>query len=83
MDLLDPSSSTSICAYKGHATYFSFGTGADGEDVAWTYVDPLLDALPVKDHICFYSERTDLTVDGEGQRRPVTPWSSPKDQETI
>ena len=27
-----------------------------------------------------YSERTDLTVDGVAQERPVTPWSSPADQ---
>jgi uncharacterized protein (DUF427 family) len=83
MDLLTPSRSTSVCAYKGQASYFSLDESADGQDLAWTYVDPLLDALPVKDHICFYSERTDLTVDGVPQPRPVTPWSSLKDQETF
>jgi uncharacterized protein (DUF427 family) len=83
MERLTSSSSTSVCAYKGNASYFSVVGTEAGEDVAWTYVDPLLDAHPVKDHVCFYSERTDLTVDGADQPRPVTPWSSPKDQERI
>jgi uncharacterized protein (DUF427 family) len=83
MDLLTPSTSTSVCAYKGQASYLTFDGSDDGVDVAWTYVEPLLDATSVKDHVCFYAERTDLTVDGVEQPRPVTPWSSPKDQETV
>ena len=78
LDLLSPSASTSICAYKGHATYFSH---PEEPDVAWTYVDPLHEVAAVKDHVCFYSERTDLRVDGVDVPRPVTPWSSPADQE--
>ena len=52
-----------------------------GRDIAWTYPDPLHDAAWVQDRLCFYSERADLTVDGVTHARPVTPWSSPADQE--
>ena len=85
MDRLTPSESTSVCAYKGAATYFSLADDPTGEgaDIAWTYVDPLHEVAQVKDHLCFYSERTDLTVDGVDVPRPWTPWSSPRDQETV
>lgn len=76
MDLLEPSETTSVCAYKGRASYFSvIGAGPGGEDLAWTYPDPLHDAEEVRDRIVFFSERTDLTVDGEPVERPATFWS--------
>lgn len=76
MDLLSPTDSTTTCAYKGHASYWSANLGDEIlRDIAWSYEDPLLDALPVKDHIAFFDERVDVTVDGEALRRPVTPWS--------
>ena len=85
MEELTPSDSTSVCAYKGDAIYFSLADDPDGEgtDVAWTYVDPLHEVAQVKDHLCFYAERTDLSVDGIDVPRPQTFWSSPRDQETI
>lgn len=82
MEHLTPSPTTTVCAYKGQASYYSLADGRHGgRDIAWTYPDPLHDALWVKDRVCFYAERTDLTVDGEPVPRPVTPWSSPQDQE--
>ena len=33
-------------------------------DLAWTYRDPLHDALPVRDLLGFFTERVDLSVDG-------------------
>lgn len=83
MDLLSPSDATSTCAYKGHATYFSLdgATSDDSTDLAWTYVDPLPEAALVKNHVCFYAERTDLTVDGVDVPRPDTLWSSRKSAE--
>lgn len=82
MDLLLTSESQSVCAYKGRASYFSLGDGSpEGKDLAWTYPQPLHDAAAVKDHIAFYNERVDLTIDGVKLDRPRTPWSSPADQE--
>ncbi|MEP6648907.1 MAG: DUF427 domain-containing protein [Lapillicoccus sp.] len=72
MDLLSPSDSHTICAYKGQASYWSFG---DVRDIVWTYEDPRHEAAPVRDLVCFYSEHTDLVVDGERVPRPVTEWT--------
>jgi uncharacterized protein (DUF427 family) len=80
MDLLVFSDHRSTCAYKGHAAYFSVPDSEDGRDVAWTYTDPLHDALLVKHHIWFFSERTDLALDVVALERPVTPWSKPEEQ---
>jgi uncharacterized protein (DUF427 family) len=86
-DLLVGSTSTTTCAYKGHASYVSIapgaiaGIGPEGEDVAWTYTHPLDEVAAIKGMVCFYAERTDLTLDGVAVPRPVSPWSSPRDQE--
>ena len=85
-DLLVGSPSTSTCAYKGHAIYVSLaagavpGAGPEGEDIAWTYTHPLDEVAAIKGMVCFYSERTDLELDGVSVPRPVTPWSSPRAQ---
>jgi uncharacterized protein (DUF427 family) len=73
---LDPSELTSICAYKGVASYLSLPDSASGENIAWYYPQPLRDAVAVKDCVAFFDERVDLEIDGERQTRPVTPWSS-------
>jgi uncharacterized protein (DUF427 family) len=79
LDLLTPSVTRTVCAYKGTASYYSLASGA-ARDIAWFYPDPLHDAARVRDHVCFYAEKTDLAVDGVDQERPVTPWSDPKDR---
>jgi uncharacterized protein (DUF427 family) len=72
MDILRPSDTVTLCAYKGRASHFH----AHGhEDVAWTYHEPLHDAERVRGRIAFYGERVDLELDGELQDRPVTQWS--------
>ena len=79
--LLTPSGTRSTCAYKGHASYLSTADGrAAGHDIAWTYPEPLDDALRVCDHLAFWNERTDIRVDGVLLPRPVTPWSTPAEQ---
>ena len=76
MDRLVPSETRTTCAYKGRAAYFSTADGAPaGRDIAWVYRHPLDDGLRVRDHVCFWAERTDHVVDGELTRRPITPWS--------
>jgi uncharacterized protein (DUF427 family) len=70
-DLLAPSETRSQCAYKGVAEYWA----AAGHDVAWTYRHPLHDAASVRDMIAFFNERVDITVDGQSQPRPRSPWS--------
>ena len=76
MSLLEPTPTATACAYKGWASYWSARVGDTVlTDIAWSYPDPLNDALPVRDLIAFFSERLDVTVDGELQSRPNTPWS--------
>jgi len=73
---LEPSELRTVCAYKGVARYWD----ARLEDrvvrgVAWSYEDPLHDAVPVRDLVAFFTERLDLVLDGVAVERPVTPWS--------
>jgi uncharacterized protein (DUF427 family) len=68
---LAPSDTTSYCAYKGEASYWSL----DGQDVAWIYRAPLREAAEVTDRVAFFNEHLDLVVDGVAQEHPVTPWS--------
>ncbi len=71
-DLLQPSATTTFCAYKGQASYWSL---RDGEDVAWSYPQPLREAAEVTGRLAFFNERVDIVVDGTPLPRAVTPWS--------
>src|SRR5260370_1363549 len=51
---LEPSDTATYCAYKGRASYYSVPDGP--RDVAWTYCEPLHDAEPVRDRVCFFDE---------------------------
>ncbi|MDT0304739.1 DUF427 domain-containing protein [Streptomonospora wellingtoniae] len=60
-DLLVPSSTRTLCPYKGRATYWTLRLGErEVPDVAWSYATPLKDGLDVRDHLCFLHE--ELTV---------------------
>ena len=76
MEHLRPSDQRMTCAYKGHARFWSADVaGAQGRDVAWSYEEPLHDAVPVRGMVAFFTERLDLVLDGVPQERPLTPWS--------
>ena len=75
MDLLEPSDTRTVCAYKGRATYHSLAGVTDAADLAWSYPDPLHDAEPVRDLVCFYAEWTDLVADGVPVPRPESPFT--------
>ncbi len=76
LDLLEPSSTLTRCAYKGAASHRHARVGGElHDDLAWCYPDPQHDAEPVRDLIAFYNERVDIEVDGEQSERPVTQWS--------
>ena len=66
------SSTRTLCAYKGQATYWSL---EDADDIAWSYPEPLREAAEVTGRIAFFNERVDLVVNGTRLERPVTPWS--------
>ena len=70
--VLQPSPTRTLCAYKGQASYWSV---PDEDDIAWSYREPLREAVEVTDRIAFFNERVDLIVNGTRLDRPITPWS--------
>jgi uncharacterized protein (DUF427 family) len=74
---LRDSTLTTICAYKGVASYKSveLPDGTVLDDLVWYYPDPLNDAAPVKGLLAFYDEKVDVIVDGVRHGRPHTEWS--------
>jgi uncharacterized protein (DUF427 family) len=73
---LQPGTLHTVCAYKGAATHWSAVAGDERlADIAWSYEDPLDDAVRVRSMIAFYQERLDVFVDGAPVGRVRTPWS--------
>jgi uncharacterized protein (DUF427 family) len=67
---------TSVCPYKGAATWWhARHTDRIIEDIAWSYESPIAENPRIRGLVCFRNERVDLTVDGQRQERPLTPWS--------
>jgi uncharacterized protein (DUF427 family) len=60
------------CSYKGYATHWDV---AGERAIAWSYEQPLNDAIPVRSMIAFYNESVDTEVDGKLEERPRTQWS--------
>ncbi|EJD06922.1 DUF427-domain-containing protein [Fomitiporia mediterranea MF3/22] len=77
LDLLEPSSLTTQCPYKGVASYYSVRLPKNGnlvEDIVWWYRSPLAECIDIKGYAAFYDEKVDVWVDGEKQERPKTPF---------
>jgi uncharacterized protein (DUF427 family) len=75
-DLLEPSEHVTRCPYKGTASYFSVRAGGElHPNLLWTYPEPIPECPRIAGLVSFFNEKVDLTVDGERQERPVTPWS--------
>ncbi len=73
---LERSNTETVCAYKGHATHWSLASaGTAGVDIGWSYEVPPPELVQIAGLVCFYQERVDFVIDGDAQRRPVTPWS--------
>jgi uncharacterized protein (DUF427 family) len=74
---LRDSALTTICSYKGVASYRSpeLPDGTVLDDLVWYYPEPLNDAVPVRDLVAFYDEKVDVIVDGSRHGRPITEWS--------
>lgn len=76
MDLLEPTSLTTRCPYKGVASYWSARVGDRvAENVVWSYAEPIPECPKIAGLLCFFNERVQLYVDGELQSRPLTPWA--------
>jgi uncharacterized protein (DUF427 family) len=76
LERLRPTSTETVCPFKGQASYWSADIGGTTHgDVAWSYVTPIDGMEQITELICFYAERTDMTIDGIAQERPESPWS--------
>jgi uncharacterized protein (DUF427 family)/membrane-associated phospholipid phosphatase len=75
-DLLQPTSTRTTCPFKGDASYWSAEVGGEvHEDVVWSYESPIAAAADIAGLLCFYTERVELTVDGERQQGATAPAS--------
>ena len=60
IDLLTPSRTTSICPYKGTASYWHLRvSGRAVDDALWAYLDPLPECPRIRGYFCFYAEKVD------------------------
>ncbi len=76
MDLMEPSTSTTACPYKGTASYWSLRVGDTlMKDLVWFYRAPIPECTKIENLVSFYNEKVDIYVDGELQPRPRTQWS--------
>jgi uncharacterized protein (DUF427 family) len=66
-DILRQSANRSFCEWKGAASYFDVVVAGETlHDVAWSYANPSVTFISLRDHIAFYARPVDLcTVDGE------------------
>jgi uncharacterized protein (DUF427 family) len=75
-DVLSPTSSETVCPFKGQASYWNVEVGGDvHDDLVWSYETPIPQAEGVAGLFSFYNERVDLVVDGVALARPETPYS--------
>lgn len=64
MDLLEPSDTTTVCPYKGVASYWSARIGDEVvADVAWSYDDALPEAAAIAGLLSFYGQRATVVAD--------------------
>lgn len=60
MDLLAPTQRSTVCPYKGRASYWSIKLGERAiADAVWGYLDPLPECPRIKGLLCFYPEKVD------------------------
>ena len=61
--LLGPSDRSTYCPYKGEASYRSITTELNpGEDAVWFYEQPYAAVEPIRDHVAFYADRVEITI---------------------
>ncbi|MCL5802670.1 MAG: DUF427 domain-containing protein [Candidatus Thermoplasmatota archaeon] len=62
-DVLVPSTTHTVCPYKGRASYFSIKTDHGLlRDKAWQYSEPTEEFIGIKDYVAFYSDAVEIEV---------------------
>jgi len=68
---LRPSDRTTVCEWKGTASYFDYDDGSRRiPNVAWTYRSPKTGFESIRDHLAFYASRIDEAWIGDERARP-------------
>jgi uncharacterized protein (DUF427 family) len=69
MDLLRPTTFHTNCPFKGEASYWSLDIDGEVHDgIVWSYETPTAQAAEVRGMLSFYTDRTEVTVDGRSVR---------------
>ena len=56
-ELLEPIDQTSVCPWKGTASYYSIKVdGEENTGAAWAYPEPKEAAAEIKDHVAFWKD---------------------------
>ncbi|MCA9914022.1 MAG: DUF427 domain-containing protein [Anaerolineae bacterium] len=70
MEYFDPTSRSTICEFKGVASYWQITVGDKTEvNAAWSYSRPHKDFEVIRDAICFYPSKMDACYVGDEQAR--------------
>jgi uncharacterized protein (DUF427 family) len=66
-DLLVPTDHTTTCPFKGSASYWSLELDSGRhESIVWSYQEPIPAVADIAGLFCFYNERVELDVQGDG-----------------
>jgi uncharacterized protein (DUF427 family) len=67
MALLERTTHSTYCPYKGDCSYYSIPAGGErAVNAVWTYESPYAAVAEIKDHLAFYPDRVDVI-----ERTPV------------
>ena len=73
LDLLEPSSTATVCEWKGLASYHSLRQGPAAHavrDIAWSYERPRAGFEAIRGHLAFYAGRVDAAWVGDERVLP-------------
>jgi len=63
MSLLERTSRSTYCPYKGDASYFSIPSGGERSiDAVWSYETPYEAVAGIKDYVAFYPDRVAIEI---------------------
>lgn len=76
LDLLEKTTTSTECPYKGRAEYWSIRAGGKVHpDLVWSYPFPIPECTKIAQLMAFFNEKLDIYVDGDLQPRPTSNWS--------